>query len=267
MAPIKSAKAVLGHVRTELAQQMGLPATIPVHCGIHDSNASLLPHLMSRDQPFGVISTGTWIVCMAIGSQQMALVPDRDTSLNVDVNGQPVPSSRFMGGREYALITNGQETIGTLKDLETIVSGNRMIIPQVVSGVGPFANATSNWQSATEGLSTGQTDAIASLYLALVTTQCLKLISAQGTLIVEGPLARNALFLRALHVLTEKPIHTNTMTQTGTTIGAALLVGKDTFPDQTSDALHLNTNPNLARVIRDYANRWNALTMPDVQHG
>ncbi len=259
MAPIKPAKAVLGPLRNELVRQTGLAATTPVHCGIHDSNASLLPHLLSRDQPFGVISTGTWIVCMAVGGRQMELVPDRDISLNVDINAQPVPSSRFMGGREYALITDGHEAKGTLEDLETIVSGNRMIIPQVVAGVGPFANATSNWQTATNGLSAGQIDAIASLYLALVTTQCLRLIGARGTQIVEGPLARNGLFLSALHILTEKPIHTNTMSQTGTTMGAALLVGSGSLPDQTRDASsQLAVHPELAQMIREYARRWNA---------
>jgi len=36
-----------------------------VFCGVHDSNASLLPHLGSRQAPFTIVSTGTWVILMA----------------------------------------------------------------------------------------------------------------------------------------------------------------------------------------------------------
>lgn len=40
----------------------------------------------------------------AIGGKADALDPARDTLLNVDALGRPVPSSRFMGGREYEML-------------------------------------------------------------------------------------------------------------------------------------------------------------------
>ena len=43
------------------------PPGTPVLTGIHDSNASLLPHLIDRKPPFAVVSTGTWVIAMAIG--------------------------------------------------------------------------------------------------------------------------------------------------------------------------------------------------------
>ena len=73
----------------------------PVLCGIHDSNASLLPHLIGRATPFSVVSTGTWVISMAIGGVDVELDPARDTLVNVNAFGEPVPSARFMGGREF----------------------------------------------------------------------------------------------------------------------------------------------------------------------
>lgn len=75
---------------------------IAVVAGIHDSNASYLAHRAFRDPPFTVVSTGTWVVCLASGGELARLRPDLDTLANVDAFGAPVPCSRFLGGREYA---------------------------------------------------------------------------------------------------------------------------------------------------------------------
>ena len=80
---------------------------MPVFCGIHDSNASLLPHVLTRPAPFSVVSTGTWVVIMAIGARKVALDEARDTLINVNALGDPVPSARFMGGRAFAMLLSG----------------------------------------------------------------------------------------------------------------------------------------------------------------
>src|SRR5690606_5976472 len=71
--PRRAASDILGAVLPPVAECTGLDAEAPVLCGIHDSNASLLPHLLSRTPPFAVISTGTWVVAMAIGGNKVAL--------------------------------------------------------------------------------------------------------------------------------------------------------------------------------------------------
>ncbi|MFP3435072.1 L-fuculose kinase, partial [Paraburkholderia sp. SIMBA_061] len=65
--PLRSAFDALGNVLPEIAEEIGLGRSVPVHCGIHDSNASLLAHLMDRDGSFSVVSTGTWVVSFAVG--------------------------------------------------------------------------------------------------------------------------------------------------------------------------------------------------------
>ena len=97
--PARPATDILGTIRPEIAARTGLPTSIPVYVGIHDSNASLLPHLLGSKPPFSVISTGTWVIAMSVGGKEVALDPKRDTLINVNAFGNPVPSARFMGGR------------------------------------------------------------------------------------------------------------------------------------------------------------------------
>jgi sugar (pentulose or hexulose) kinase len=97
MAPLRSAFDVLGPALPEIASEINLPADVPVYCGIHDSNASLLPHLIGREPPFSVVSTGTWVINFAVGGNLDHLDPARDVLANVDAYGRAVPSSRFMG--------------------------------------------------------------------------------------------------------------------------------------------------------------------------
>ncbi|MBV6658588.1 MAG: carbohydrate kinase [Devosiaceae bacterium] len=98
LPPLRRADAVLGPLKAELALATGLPEDLPVLTGIHDSNASLLPYLQMA--PCGVLSTGTWIIAMSLNDAAPALDPEDDMLLNVAANGRPVPTARFMGGRE-----------------------------------------------------------------------------------------------------------------------------------------------------------------------
>ncbi|HVL20411.1 MAG TPA: FGGY family carbohydrate kinase, partial [Amaricoccus sp.] len=84
MPPLRRAADRLGPVTPEIAAATGLDPATPVHCGIHDSNASLLPHLQGQRAPFAVVSTGTWVVSMAVGGRQVTLDPSRDTLINVN---------------------------------------------------------------------------------------------------------------------------------------------------------------------------------------
>lgn len=107
IAPARKSGDVLGLVLPAIADATGLSTKTPVACGIHDSNASLYPHLLTQGGPFSVVSTGTWVIVMTMGGDDPPLDPARDTLLNVNALGQAVPSARFMGGREFELISAG----------------------------------------------------------------------------------------------------------------------------------------------------------------
>ncbi|MFN6986120.1 MAG: FGGY-family carbohydrate kinase, partial [Rhizobium oryzihabitans] len=226
MAPVRSAFDVLGTIHQSLAIETGLSPHMPVYCGIHDSNASLLPHLLRRDGDFSVVSTGTWVVNFAIGGSAGALDPIRDTLLNVDAFGRPVPSSRFMGGREYEMLA---QQFGEAKDeaidaaLGGVVARGMMLLPSVVSGSGPFPDKTTQWLG-DKNATAAERHAATSLYLALMTEFSLSLIGRKGPILVEGPFASNALYLKALAGFAETDV-TAVEGSTGTSAGAALLTG------------------------------------------
>ena len=129
-----------GHGPPELAGATGLPPDCRVLAGIHDSNASYLPHLVARAPPFTVLSTGTWIIAMAPGLPLAGWTPHADMLANVDARGEPVPTARFMGGREVELVA-GAEALRRRRHAPTSPPSSRagvMALPSFVAGSGPF---------------------------------------------------------------------------------------------------------------------------------
>ncbi|QGA58672.1 FGGY-family carbohydrate kinase [Brucella sp. 2280] len=224
--PLRSAFDVLRHVLPEIAEEIGLENPVPVHCGIHDSNASLLAHLMGREGPFSVISTGTWVVSFAVGGNLDGLDPKRDTLANVDAYGRAVPSARYMGGREFDIMTDGLAIpqISDLPDIAAkVLEQQIMALPSAVPGCGPYPNSNLRWINA--GTASDEERYVAAcIYAALMTETCLHLLGADGPIIVEGPFAANPTYLDALTNLTGRDVEAVTGA-TGTSLGAGLLAG------------------------------------------
>ncbi|TIP45181.1 FGGY-family carbohydrate kinase [Mesorhizobium sp.] len=250
MAPVRPAKDRLGPILPALATRTGLDAQTPVFCGLHDSNASLLPHLLSDKPPFSVVSTGTWVVSMAVGGNKVTLDPARDTLVNVNALGDPVPSARFMGGREFSLLTDGQSEDWTDDDVATVLARKTSLLPSTQLGSGPFPHHRAAWLNA-DGINNGQRFAAISFYLALMTATCLDLIGADGPTIVEGPFARNRLFTRMLAAATARAVIASEAA-TGTSIGAALLASDHGTAQGKGEMIE----PPTDSAWRDYAKAW-----------
>ena len=243
----------LGVILPEIAALTGLPPETPVACGIHDSNASLLPHLISHAPPFSVVSTGTWVVVMSVGGKPVALDPSRDTLINVNAFGQPTPSARFMGGREYEL-TRGQGTPSD-SDIQAVLDANLVLLPAVQPSTGPFPGMTSRWTPSEPPLTDSKRNVALAFYLALMTAECLAITGADGAVIVEGPFARDPLYLAMLGAATGRAVIA-AASQTGTAIGAALLfAADDPHPGIRTLGEPIVTNAKMAA----YAQVWRSL--------
>ncbi|MBB3998048.1 FGGY-family carbohydrate kinase [Aureimonas pseudogalii] len=260
-APRRSAFDVLGSLKDSVARETGLDARglIPVSCGIHDSNASLLPHLLAMPAPFTVVSTGTWAVSFAIGGRTAGLDAAQGTLANVDAFGRPVPSGLFMGGREFDLLTDRAPATPGEADIAHVVESGAMALPSFAPGSGPFPSGAGRWTVAPETLTAPERTVVASLYTALMTDTVLGLVGADGPTIVEGPFARNALYGRALAILTGRPV-TPALGGTGTSAGAALLA---LGPPGASPLSRSTMAPASAAPViyglAAYARRWRAL--------
>ncbi len=226
MAPVHSAFDALGPVLPDVAKQIGLLKSVPVYCGIHDSNASLLPHLIGNETPFAVVSTGTWVICFGVGGDLAHLDASRDTLANVDAYGRCVPSSRFMGGREFEILSaeiGNVDPTAAEAALAAVIDKGMMLLPNVAQGSGPFPGKQMRWIGDAQAMPEERHAAV-SLYLALMTEACLGLIGAKGPIFIEGPFATNRAYQSALASLTASDV-VALPGSTGTSQGAALLTG------------------------------------------
>jgi sugar (pentulose or hexulose) kinase len=218
--PLRQAFDPLGSIKPEIAAATGLAPDTPVFCGIHDSNASLLPYLVSRRAPFTVLSTGTWVILMCVGLSLDHLDPRDDTLANVDALGRPTACGRFMGGREYAVIASGGGN-PDFSAIARIIASGAMALPCFSGQGGPYA--------ATKGVIHGEVNAgdrstLATLYCALVSDLMLTRMGADaGDLIVEGTFAKNPVFCALLGALRPQQRVYAAEDTAGTARGAAMI--------------------------------------------
>jgi len=217
MGPLRHAGAPLGPITAAWAERTGLPADCAVLCGLHDSNAALLAargHDEIAQHDATILSTGTWFVAMRSpgpGPGAPALLRDlpeaRDCLVNVDVNGGPVPSARFMGGRESEVmagidifhLTENYDPEALIARLPELIAADVMAFPTFVPGVGPFPSDKGRWINEPESASDKR--AILGLYLALVADVCLDLVGSCERLLVEGRFAEAEIFIHGLATL------------------------------------------------------------------
>ena len=220
-APMARAGDVIGPVRPELAAATGLAPTVRVLAGLHDSNAALHAARGFAEVAEGeatVLSTGTWFVAMRRPQGEAPLLPEgRDCLVNVDLEGRAVPSARFMGGREIALIV-GDASVDASVDggvdggvdaahdqpalmaaVPGLLGAGAMLLPTLVPGCGPFPDHAARWLD--EPQDGPSRRAAACLYAALVADTALDLIGARETLLVEGRFAAADVFVGALAAL------------------------------------------------------------------
>jgi len=212
LGPVRHAADVLGPVRPALAAELGLPRSCVVHCGVHDSNAALLAarglaELAGR--PFAVVSTGTWVISMAAGGAGPAAYdPAEDMLANVDADGRPVPTARFMGGRDYEAWMG--DALGA--------PGDPALLRE--------AAGAADWTRQPPPLRAAR----AALELARRTDRALGLIAAEGPILIEGRFAADDAFVAALAALRpDQPVYRSALAD-GVAAGALRLAAPHATP-------------------------------------
>jgi sugar (pentulose or hexulose) kinase len=249
--PMQPAYRRLAPVKSDIAAAAALRPDVGVLCGVHDSNASLLPHLASRTAPFTIVSTGTWVILMAPGLAIERLDPADDTLANVDVEGRPVATARFMGGREYGSIA-GAPASPDAASLSRVIASGAMALPCLAGQGGPFPHRKGEIRGQT---APADRPALATLYLALMTDLMLTRLGATaGDLIVEGSFATNLAYCGALAALRPGQQVYAGSDAAGTARGAALLAQ---WPPRDLRAPTLiPTPPSTVNGLQAYRRDW-----------
>jgi sugar (pentulose or hexulose) kinase len=271
-APMRNAWDVIGHLRPELAQAWQLPPGIEVIAGVHDSNACLARYL--RAHPLAtLVSTGTWCVVMAPGADTQRLSPDRDELVNVAVDGRPVPTARFMGGREFALLCGAADpALATQEALVDVLRQGWAVVPAFADGGAALDGHATRVLRGGEPVPGGVAAVPERLRPALAALHCadrtLLLVGdlagaapavAASPVIVEGPLARNAAYLAALAgALAPRALLRSLDPLEGTARGAWMLAWWEEGAASAGEAmLERVARPDaaLAGMLREHAGR------------
>ena len=278
LAPLRRAGDVLGPVTEEWRERCGLSKDCVVLCGLHDSNAALFAARLYPevgDRECTVLSTGTWFIAMRSMAPNakidLSSLPEhRDCLVNVDAFGVPVPSSRFMGGREVELLEQGEDSPLDpsahedllLRQAARMVETPLFALPTFHRGVGPFPESVGRWFGDGMGRPGDQIArrALAGLYLALMADTSLDLIGSCERLVIEGRFAEDAVFTRALASLRPEQSMYLSQAHNNVPIGALRLVD----PAMPPVAKLVPIEP-LDVDLGDYAEQWRALAATGVR--
>lgn len=194
---------------------------LPVHHGVHDSNACLYFYRRLGFQSFSLISTGTWVIGFNTACPLDALDQDRDMLANVTVDGAPVATARFMGGREFDVISHQARCVVPVDAVEAVLASRQFALPSFAPG-GPFPGAQGCIDGPEPGTEIARA-ALATLYVACMMSTMLDLLQSRNTIIVDGGLAHNLTLLRLLAALRPDQQVLRSDNAEGTAAGAATL--------------------------------------------
>ena len=189
--------------------------------GIHDSNASYLYFKNSDIKNFTLVSTGTWYIIFNQKTPLKNLNPTLDMLANIDVFGKPVPTMRFMGGREYDHLMGVFKISNKTRAIKNFSFHNYLIYPSYASGGGFSINKINI--GFYEGLNKGQIYYLICLYISFVINFCLNQMRSSNTIILDGPITKNITIMKILSSLRKKQIVLKNKREIGTTLGATNL--------------------------------------------
>ena len=223
-APPAKAWDVVGQFKTQL-RAVGFQGGGDILSGVHDSNANYLRYLAGGQQHFTLLSTGTWIISFDTDADMMKLDHARDIVANKDVFGRTVACSRFFGGKEFEVVSQGADGgEASLEAAQKLVQAKVMALPSFTDSGGPMPNTGGKGRVIGSICDTAENRAsLASLYCALMVSESLDALHSQHDIIVDGPFSQNQVFLQLLAALRpSQPVYASRL-RDGTATGAACL--------------------------------------------
>jgi sugar (pentulose or hexulose) kinase len=218
MPPLVAAGEAVGAYRADLGP--GAVRSIAVLNGVHDSNAALHACRRSVAGRFTLVSTGTWVVIFNPDCPLEALDERRDMLANVDVDGDPVATIRFMGGREFDEITNGWNGRVEPADIQRVIDTGAQALPNFAEG-GPLQGLRGSIVG--DVRSEEARAALALLYVALMIDLSLDLIASTNAIVVDGGLNAGGVLASLLAQLRPGQQVLQGATPEGSAMGAAAL--------------------------------------------
>src|SRR3954470_4418978 len=204
LPPRLPAGAVLGTVSEAVAKRTGLGRTTEILCGVHDSNANLFRYKAAGMGDASILSTGTWMIGFERGLPLDMLSATTAMVLNVDVDGEDVPSTLTMTGREYDLIRNEKSAAdaAVFAAVPMLLAQGTFALPSFVGDDGLFPGAAHHGRIIGPPPKTdAEWQGLAILYAAFNANRCLDVLGGSKRIVVDGGFAANLPFSRCLATL------------------------------------------------------------------
>lgn len=228
---------------------------IQVGTGIHDSSAALAPYILAMDDPFMLVSTGTWSITFNPFNKDPLTFEElkRDCLCYMNVFGEQVKSARFFLGNEYSKqlqklkdhfgISGDAEPVeldaNLIKKLVKENDPSRKLKLEEAYNSGPYSqNKPGVWEVSTFD---SYEEAYHQLMLDLVTIQAESVKLAQGKvdskkMIITGGFSQNDFYVRLMACFFPgKEIYTSSLPN-ASALGAALVINQDGIFQQDKEA-------------------------------
>lgn len=262
LPPFAPAWSSLGSVRPSLARRFGLPDSLDVLVGIHDSSANLYRYQAAGLSDAAILSTGTWIVGMCRATPLNGLDERAGMTINSDVYGRPVAGALAMGGREFVHVAG--EDGGTAVEpalAMALISRGTMALPSFGDGDGFFpGSAGHGYIAGPPPQNAAERRALALIYIAQLSVECLDALKAEGVVVLDGSYLKDPLFVKLVAALRAGGETLFNLDAYGVATGAALLASHGTM--RARDGLHLRTAEAIAapdNCLTSYHRRWREL--------
>ncbi|OAP36930.1 carbohydrate kinase [Sinorhizobium glycinis] len=263
MPPFAKAWHALGPVRPELVKRFGLPNGLSVLTGGHDSSLNHYRYHAAGLRDFTVISTGTWIVGFSGSTPIERLDEHRGMTLNSDVFGKPLGGILTMGGREFSHIAGKDAPAADVPVdiLGRLISERVFATPSFGDDDGLFPGSAGRGRILGRSAETPmERKALAILYCALLTIECLEALGDDSLVVLDGSFLRDPLYAQLVAaVLPDRQVRVN-LDAYGVAAGAALLAGEETR--RRPALLSLGEPADLTALkteLRGYAADWRSL--------
>ncbi len=252
--------------------------TVKTGVGVHDSSAALAPYLYALDEPFMLVSTGTWSITFNPFNKQPLTFDElqRDCLCYMDVNGNQVKASRFFLGNEYRVqkeklmqhfgVQEGADHVELDSDLlKEIIRKNdsvKKLKLETAYNSGPFPQNKPGVWDITQFNS--YHEACHQLMLDLVAIQACSIKLAGGDvpvqkLVITGGFSQNEFFIQLLSCFfPEKEIYTSSLPN-ASALGAALIANNDSRLHKDKEAANhlLSLKKHKSYDVKEVANyRW-----------
>lgn len=198
MPEFMPAWASLGTVRGPIASRFGLPPDLRVLTGIHDSSANFYRYQAAGFSDAALVSTGTWIVGMSATTSLDRVGQENGMTINSDVFGNPVAGALTMGGREFSHVA-GEESGSPVDPVLALglIERGTMALPTFGEDDGFFPGSAGRGRIVGPPPETAaERKALAVIYIALLTTECLDALEAKERAVLDGSYLREPLYAR-----------------------------------------------------------------------